>query len=663
MEASVIYDNEFDGLDELISQVKNLKDSFAELSNTISDSLSKISKSTEKTNKIIEKLSRTIKQISVDNLKDLEKIKFGDIIENISSTSSVITTLVSGLKGLGSLAGPISAVITAVIALIGGIILVSQNMSKSEKSMDKYEKSISSTMKSVKTFTQNLSEIEPQLIPVDKLLSTSGNSMSDIETGINTSQQKIYNIIKDAKTKRGKLLESEIDEIINHQDKINKLMNQSMQISLGNQKSEKILLEYEVNSGNFSYDTILQHLVNADANYNKSIDNAKELFGNEFAQLESMKNLGLGYGEYSSYEEGLESIYDNLEKNTQDAKKEYDEFVSYANLLTKNNLVDNNVDDLGVLASIRDEYVKINEEAVRKYPILDSDDPVGTMVNREKYAMEEISRLGDAYNETLLKLSPELISALNGTIGMGVSMVSQDQPISDDLKGYLEYIFVGLEDSPFSSKEDTKTLLEGLTVGLNEYIPELDNIEKLSSNDIIVALREYLGMDEKELREEYKINGSDIVDIMGPFPMELPEGVSVIPIDLSEVNTQAGYTNGIKDNPNTSDTSSIWDGIGDWFSGIGDTVKGWFTKSSEEDSLGYSYSEIGAPQTLSATAAPANEPITIAPVYNIEIASTVDEEAIADLIVTTANEVWDNEVANLSSKRFRTFAPVPMVIK
>ncbi|MFA5424951.1 MAG: hypothetical protein WC374_13940, partial [Phycisphaerae bacterium] len=183
-------------------------------------------------------------------------------------------------------ANPIGAVIKAAALLVGGIMLLKDAFNGGKSAASKFNDAVDEGLSSITDFNDSWKKLSPTLLNVEDLLSSSGKSVGELKTAIDTAETAITDILSTAMEEHRALRQDELDNIKQYNEDINDLNVELIQTYRDQQIAElkKIMLE----ENEMTQAQAEQRIANATAAFGASNRLAEEAYT---AQLTTIENF------------------------------------------------------------------------------------------------------------------------------------------------------------------------------------------------------------------------------------------------------------------------------------------------------------------------------------------------------------------------------------
>ena len=381
------------------------------------------------------------------------------VVELVKEMPKIIAAIVGGLIG------GIGEVFSAAGELFFGI--VDQSKAAQEELIKQNE--------AIYAYRDALEETAPQIADYNNLLSSQGNTISDVDSKIREAENGITEVFRTALKEQRDLREEDIVSIEQYLNDLNEAQAEKMEIYRTQQIAQ--LKKLQLESGTITQETAAQHLANTQA----ALDEANKATEDAYTTRLGIIEQGLAAGEYKTDED-----YKNaLAKAKEEHDKQLQENQSYYN------------EALQILSEKSAEWVQTDSE---KWAALNQGMDQFN-VNSENGFNNFMLKAGDwagSFNGTKEQYLAALKSmdreSANGFLNMLASVKENGGQIPEESKQIAADMLGAFDDLPDSLDEAGKDALLGMIYGMEDQIPGLQNTSEMSANEIVDTIKDYLGI-------------------------------------------------------------------------------------------------------------------------------------------------------------------------
>ena len=413
---------------------------------------------------------------------------FSQIIVQLGSKlSELVVPLITALAK--AIVECIPTVIKSVAELVRGVTL---GLLGIEDPIKKVNEKMSSIGEQAKTSWQEIQDTMSKPINMDGLLAMS----SEIDASINEIEGKITEIYQMRFAEQEGLRQEDIENIKAYNAQIEELENQKLSI-YDRQASGRL--------------AIMQRMEDATlADYMTQLGMLQQYDAQERAELEEYYASKMGLAEQTREQEmaAAQQAYE-VEKTI--TEQQYQELIAAA---------DAHYDEMtGEVQSYYDEHIAaINSREAEAMSLIADSNHEFVQNLQTTYAdaaaanskwLDAVVANGNVYNNEMIVTKMAAEDATNALINSmdeadaqntaaWLSMIAQVKAgggeISGDMKTTTETILNAFDGMPSQMQEAGGDMLAGLTIGMVDQIPELDNASNMTAQEIVDVIKAYLGI-------------------------------------------------------------------------------------------------------------------------------------------------------------------------
>ena len=308
---------------------------------------------------------------------------------------------------------------------------------------------------SVTSFSDAIGAAQPNIADLNTLLSTTGKTVSDIDSQIETEANAINRIFAAALEEGRALRQTELDEIAQHYDNLREL--ETEKLGIAQQQQAALVQAIQLEKNQITQEGMAQYISNIQAAYDQATELEKTNYLNELALIQNQYQVE---GSLTEQE---------YQKRLEEAKAHHD-----------------------AMQAQNDQY---QQEALAAL----SDNAAAT-ISSEQSTYGELQGIVSQYyaerNNTAGKSQAELLELYQS----GQAVANEYALAAAGLtEGQLEagnatlttLSMLGLPDEMEGTGKDA---LLGLTAGLDDTIPGLEDTSEMSAQSIVDAIKSYLGI-------------------------------------------------------------------------------------------------------------------------------------------------------------------------
>ena len=430
---------------------------------------------------VIQSVVSAVVAVAPDIIKGLAESLLGAIPDLIPVISDAI-------KGIGSVVIElIPEVLEAIPELLSSIVEGSLDIVRGlwdsiletffgiENEYKNVVASIDEQNRYIREQASAFAELEPRLANYNLLISDSGKTLAELDSEIKKNEDAITEVISKALEEQGTLRAEDLEDIANYNQKILELQAEKLEIYRSQQISA--LKKLELETGTVSQEGAAQHLATMKASLEQANNATEEAYTARLTEIErkyaAMNQIGseaykveLRTAKYAHDQELTEnqSYYDRGLAILQESAKQW---------------VMTDADKWATLSEQMSNFNMETDDGFRKFQLQAQEWSRGFDTEKENY-LEALSMM-DRYSA-------------NGFLNMAASIKATGGEIDDETKVLAENILQSFDNLPEDLDDAGKKALSGLIVGLDDEIPALKDASKMSANEIVDVIKEYLGI-------------------------------------------------------------------------------------------------------------------------------------------------------------------------
>ena len=440
---------------------------------------------------IVSKLVSMIPQIVEGAVK-----LFGGILQAIPQIVASLVQAIPQIVGaiVGGLLDGVGAVFNASLQLFGG---VTTNADASLEAIKRNTEAIS-------PFVDAMSEASPKVADFTGVLSEYGNTLSDIDSQINSTEKQITDVLASALKSQQGLRAEDLADLKSYIENLRKLEQEKLGIYQSQAAAE--LKKIELSAGTMTQEEMAQFLKNAEtilAEANKSADSAYT------SQLSIVENMHKAAGTTGSaaYQEDLEAAKAEYQKSIAENEKSYE-----AALATLMNSATQWVDgSFSEIYKISEEVNNKTSDALRNYSVDFADTFGHTSSQRQQYSA--------------LVAGLDLDSA-NAFLTMAARLKQEKGVLTTEARAAASEMLDSFDGLPGSFGGIATDAMRGMVKGLEEYIPALSGASSMSAEEIVSTLKKALDIHSPSKVTE-EIGGYTVDGIVVGMEGRLSAAISV----------------------------------------------------------------------------------------------------------------------------------------
>lgn len=396
---------------------------------------------------LLEKITPIVEEVvdfTMENLPIIEPIIAGLAASmGVLAAKMAIAGLVKSLNAAFVLlnttmkANPILLVVSALAGLAAGISAFVAHEGK------KFVNSAKEWADSVTPFNSALKSARANTVDFKNALSSTGNTMGDLETAIGEAENGITAILRTAMDEQRALREDELIKIQEYNQRIRELEAEKMSIYQDQMQAEITMLQHR---RTLNQEDAIQTLANQKEYLSQANEAARLAYQNEIIQIQN-KHKTAGTLHSEAYAEEIVAAQSHYNKQAAENEKYYSETVA-------------------LVMKKADEWVKVD---AGKW------DDLNNKGRKSRTEYSRILSMLDADNANAF------LSMYRETVRTGGKIPKETEEIAKDMLESFMWL-------PADMEESGKSALLGLIGGMEEEIPALKNASEMTAHDIANVL-------------------------------------------------------------------------------------------------------------------------------------------------------------------------------
>lgn len=417
---------------------------------------------------------------------------FADILTWIGDNAETLIPIIEGVSGallvwngvqailnITMAANPIGAVIKAAALLYAGVSLLTNALGNGSEAVRDLNKKMSASIDSISDFKGSMSNLKPTLSDVNDLLSSSGRTVGELDSAIQTSEDAITEILSTALQEHRDLRQSELDDIRQYNEDILALNTEKLQLYRDQQVAELQKIYLEENT--MTQEQAAQRMVDAQAAYDATNAVSEEAYTAQLVQIENFyKTRGeLGSQSYLDAQQAAKASYDQqLIDNETYYNQSLEALTSASAQWTEK--------DAAMWAAMAD--------TANDYSAALKDTQNVNATNWDAYA-NSVKAAGDRYvNNFSIMWDNVDADAANAALSMVLTAKSMGADVDSEALTMVENMLSTFATLPPSLEDSGKNALLGLIGGMEDQIPELGDTSNDTAAEIVNKIKSVLGI-------------------------------------------------------------------------------------------------------------------------------------------------------------------------
>lgn len=483
------------GISELVSR----------LSAKIPGLLSKILPSfVRSTSKMVKSVADSLLQMSpviIDAAGEL----FGEIVRVIPSiVKSIVKQMPSIINAISkSLIGGVSSIVHATSDLLEPVLNVMSDITGGiigpiSDAAHEARLKLEEAAAGVTAFSDTIKDAQPNIADLNTLLSATGKTVSDLDSQIETEANAINRIFAAALEEGRALRQTELDEIAQHYDKLREL--EAEKLGIAQQQQAAIVQAIQLEKNQITQEGMAQYISNIQAAY----DQATELETTNY-----LNELSLLQNQYQVEGSLTEQEY---QKRLEEAKAHHDAMQAQNDQYQQEALAALSDNAASTISSEQSTYAELQGIVSQYYA--ERNNTAGKSQAELLTLYQSGQAVANEYALAAAGLTEGQLEAGNATLTTLSMLVEGGGQLSDSAKTSVESMLAAFDGLPDEMEGTGKDALLGLTAGLDDTIPGLEDTSEMSAQSIVDAIKSYLGIasPSKVLRQMGQYAGEGLVN-------------------------------------------------------------------------------------------------------------------------------------------------------
>jgi predicted nucleic acid-binding Zn-ribbon protein len=331
---------------------------------------------------------------------------------------------------------------------------------------------------SVTSFSDAIGAAQPNISDLNTLLSSTGKTVGDLDSQIETEANAINRIFAAALEEGRALRQTELDEIAQHYDNLREL--EAEKLGIAQQQQAALVQAIQLEKNQITQEGMAQYISNIQAAYEQATELEKTNYLNELALIQNQYQVegSLTEQEYQKRLEEAKAHHDAMQAQNDQYQQEALAALS-DNAAATISSEQSTYDELQGIVS--QYYAERNSAAGKSQAELTTLYQSGQAVANE-YALAAAG------------LTEGQLEAGNATLTTLAMLVEGGGQLSDSAKTSVENMLAAFDGLPDEMEGTGKDALLGLTAGLDDTIPGLEDTSEMSAQSIVDAIKSYLGI-------------------------------------------------------------------------------------------------------------------------------------------------------------------------
>lgn len=361
---------------------------------------------------------------------------------------------------------------------------------------DEAKEKMKGLAETARTAWDDISEALNQEVDVSGLISSLGNTTSEIQTQIDGIEGKISEIIKTRLREQEGLRQEDIQNIKNYIQKIRELEEEKLSI-YGSQAEAQLQIMKNM-TGATAEEQMVQ-LGKLQAYDAQQLEELEKFHNTQYVDAQNQKNAMLAVAEqyiqeggskqdaeYSRLIEAANSTYEQL---ITEADTYYDKHVSQ--------IESRESEALAVITGSNNDFVKDLNRTYQTAAAAGANYSKALTTESDNWRFAVYQAEGankEAFASMIESMDDAKIQSTAAWLGMVADAKAQGTALSGDAKTTAGNILGAFKNMPAEMKGEGTNILQGLANGLKDQIPQLENASEMSAEEIVKTIENYLGI-------------------------------------------------------------------------------------------------------------------------------------------------------------------------
>jgi predicted nucleic acid-binding Zn-ribbon protein len=466
-----VADNVIPRIQKLLPRLtQGLSDLTQRLSSKIPGLLSKVLPSfIRSTTKIVQNIAGTLTK-SIPVIIDAASELFSGVVRAIPGVAKEV------LKNMPKI---IKAVVDGLWNGVKSIVETVQDIfGATNEAVYEAKSSLEEAAASVTSFADAIGAAQPNIADLNTLLSATGKTVSDLDSQIETEANAINRIFAAALEEGRALRQTELDEIAQHYDNLREL--EAEKLGIAQQQQAALVQAIQLEKNQITQEGMAQYISNIQAAYEQATELEKTNYLNELALIQNQYQVE---GSLTEQE---------YQKRLEEAKAHHDAMQAQNDQYQQEALAALSDNAAATISSEQSTYGELQGIVSQYYAERNN------TAGKSQAELLELYQSGQAVaNEYALAaagLTEGQLEAGNATLTTLSMLVEGGGQLSDSAKTSVESMLAAFDGLPDEMEGTGKDALLGLTAGLDDTIPGLEDTSKMSAQSIVDAIKSYLGI-------------------------------------------------------------------------------------------------------------------------------------------------------------------------
>lgn len=331
---------------------------------------------------------------------------------------------------------------------------------------------------SVTSFSDAIGAAQPNISDLNTLLSSTGKTVGDLDSQIETEANAINRIFAAALEEGRALRQTELDEIAQHYDNLREL--ETEKLGIAQQQQAALVQAIQLEKNQITQEGMAQYISNIQAAYEQATELEKTNYLNELALIQNQYQVE---GSLTEQE---------YQKRLEEAKAHHDAMQAQNDQYQQEALAALSDNAAATISSEQSTYDELQGIVSRYYA--EQSDTASASQTELMNLYHAQQAVAEEYALAAAGLTEGQLEAGNATLTTLSMLVKSGGQLSDSAKTSVESMLAAFDGLPDDMEDTGKDALLGLTSGLDDTIPGLKDTSKMSAQSIVDAIKSYLGI-------------------------------------------------------------------------------------------------------------------------------------------------------------------------
>lgn len=466
-----VADNVIPRIQKLLPRLtQGLSDLTQRLSSKIPGLLSKVLPSfIRSTTKIVQNIAGTLTK-SIPVIIDAASELFSGVVRAIPGVAKEV------LKNMPKI---IKAVVDGLWNGVKSIVETVQDIfGATHEAVYEAKISLEEAAASVTSFSDAIGAAQPNISDLNTLLSSTGKTVGDLDSQIETEANAINRIFAAALEEGRALRQTELDEIAQHYDNLREL--ETEKLGIAQQQQAALVQAIQLEKNQITQEGMAQYISNIQAAYEQATELEKTNYLNELALIQNQYQVE---GSLTEQE---------YQKRLEEAKAHHDAMQAQNDQYQQEALAALSDNAAATISSEQSTYDELQGIVSRYYA--EKSDTTSASQTELMNLYHAQQAVAEEYALAAAGLTEGQLEAGNATLTTLSMLVKSGGQLSDSAKTSVESMLAAFDGLPHDMEDTGKDALLGLTAGLDDTIPGLKDTSKMSAQSIVDAIKSYLGI-------------------------------------------------------------------------------------------------------------------------------------------------------------------------